>query len=265
MSQEATVRIGHRTNDWFKIGKGVWQGCILSSCLFNLYAEYTIRSPGLDKSQAGVKFARRNINNLRCADDTTLMAESEEEQRASWWRWKRRVKKLAYNSTFKTLRSWPLVPFHGKFCCSLTKSCLTLCSPIDCSTPGFPVFHHLPEFSQTHLHWVSDVIQPFHPLSPTSLPALNLSQHQGLFQWVGSLHQVAKVLELQLQHQSCQWIFWVDFPKIGLISLLSKGLSIIFSTTFRKHQPSLCSIQDHWENHSFDRTDFCLLIHSKLS
>ena len=79
VSQEATVRIGHRTNDWFKIGKRVWQGCILSSYLFNLYAEYTIRNAGLDESQAGIKIARRNINNLRCTDDTTLMAESEEE------------------------------------------------------------------------------------------------------------------------------------------------------------------------------------------
>ena len=79
VSQEATVRIRHRTNDWFKIGKRVWQGCILSSYLFNLYAEYTIRNAGLDESQAGIKIARRNINNLRCTDDTTLMAESEEE------------------------------------------------------------------------------------------------------------------------------------------------------------------------------------------
>ena len=211
MSQEATVRTGHRTNDWLKIGKGVWQGCILSSCLFNLYAEYTIRNAGLDVSQAGIKIARRNINNLRCADDTTLMAESEEEQRASWWRWKRRVKKLAYNSTFKTLRSWPLVPFHGKFCCSLTKSCLTLCSPIDCSTPGFPVFHHLPEFSQTHVYWVSNAIQPSHSLLYPFPPTFSCSQIQGLSQTFGSLDQVTNILELQLQHQSFQWIFRVDF------------------------------------------------------
>ena len=77
--QEATVRTGHRTTDWFQIGKGVHQGCILSPCLFNLYAEYIIRNAGLDEAQAGIKIARRNINNLRYADDTTLMAESEEE------------------------------------------------------------------------------------------------------------------------------------------------------------------------------------------
>ena len=74
------------------------------------------------------------------------------------------------------------------------------------STPGFPVHHQLPELAQTHVHWVSDAIQPSHPLLSPSPPAFNLSHHQGLFQWVSSLHQVAKVLELQLQHQSFQWI-----------------------------------------------------------
>ena len=96
-------------------------------------------------------------------------------------------------------------------CCSIIKSCPTLCDPMDCSTPGFPVLHHLLEFSQTHVHWVSDTIQPSHPLSPLSSPTLSISQHQGLFQRVSSSHQVAKVLELQLQHQSFQWIFRVDF------------------------------------------------------
>ena len=77
--QEATVRTGHGTTDWFQIGKGVCQGCILSSCLFNLYAEHIMRNAGLEEAQAGIKIAERNINNLRYADDTTLMAESEEE------------------------------------------------------------------------------------------------------------------------------------------------------------------------------------------
>ena len=76
---EATVRTGHGTTDWFKIGKGIRQGCILSSCLFNLYAEYIMRNAGLEEAQAGIQIASRNINNLRYADDTTLMAESEEE------------------------------------------------------------------------------------------------------------------------------------------------------------------------------------------
>ena len=89
-------------------------------------------------------------------------------------------------------------------CCSVTKSCLTLCDPMDCSTPGFPILHHLLKFAQTHIYWVGVAIQQSHP-------ALNLSQHQGLFQWVGFLHHVAKVLELQLQQQFFQWIFRVDF------------------------------------------------------
>ena len=81
--QEATVRTGHGTTDWFQIGKGVCQSCILSPCLFNLYAEYIMRNIGLEEAQAGIKIARRNINNLRYVDDTTLMAESKEELRAS--------------------------------------------------------------------------------------------------------------------------------------------------------------------------------------
>ena len=83
---------------------------------------------------------------------------------------------------------------------------LTLCDPMNCSTPGFPVLHYLLEFAQTYVHWVSDSIQPSYPLLPP-FPALSLSQNQGLFQWVSSLHHVAKVLEFQLPHKSFQWIF----------------------------------------------------------
>ena len=90
------------------------------------------------------------------------------------------------------------------------QSCPNLCDPMDWSTPGLPVHHQLPEFTQTHVHWVSDAIQPSHPLSSPSLPAFNLSQHQDLFRWVGSSHQVAKVLEFQLQHQSFHWTFRTD-------------------------------------------------------
>ena len=93
--QEATVRSGHWTVDWFQIRKGVHQGCILSPCLFNLYAEYIMRNARLDEAQAGIKIAGRNINNFRYADDTTLMAEVKRNWRVSWWKWKRRVKKLA--------------------------------------------------------------------------------------------------------------------------------------------------------------------------
>ena len=91
------------------------------------------------------------------------------------------------------------VPFS-----SVAQSCPALCNPMDCSTPGLPVHHQLPESTQTHVHCVGDTIQPSKPLSSPSPPALNLSQHQGLFKWVSSLHQVAKVLEFQLEHQSLQ-------------------------------------------------------------
>ena len=88
---------------------------------------------------------------------------------------------------------------------SVAQSCPTLCDSMDCSTPGLPVHHWLLESTQSHVHWVDDAIQPFHPLSSPSPPAFNLSQHQGLFQWVSSSHQVAKILELQFQHQFFQW------------------------------------------------------------
>ena len=93
----------------------------------------------------------------------------------------------------------------------VAQSCPTLCDPMNRSTPGFPVHHQLPKFTQTHVHWLGDAIQPSHLLSSTSPPAFNLSQHQGIFQWVSSSHQVAKILELQIQYQSFQWIFSADF------------------------------------------------------
>ena len=99
--QEAAVRTGHGTTDWFQIGKGVCQGCTLSPCLFNLYAEYIMRNAGLDEAQAGIKITGRNINNLRYADDTTLMAESEEELKTLLMKVKEESEKLAENSTFK--------------------------------------------------------------------------------------------------------------------------------------------------------------------
>ena len=89
---------------------------------------------------------------------------------------------------------------------SVDQLCLTLGNPMECSTAGLPVLHHLPELAQTHVHWVGDAMQPSHPLSSPS-PTFSLSQHQGLFQWVSSSHQAAKVLGFQLQHQSFQWTF----------------------------------------------------------
>ena len=121
---------------------------------------------------------------------------------------------------------------------SVAQSCPTLCHPMNHSTPGLPVHHKLLQFTQTHAHRVSDAIQPSQPLSSPSPPAPNPSQHQGLFQWINSSHEVAKVLELQLQHQSFQWTPRTDLLyQTGCISLQSKGLSRVFSnTTVQKHQ-----------------------------
>ena len=113
-------------------------------------------------------------------------------------------KKLAFCHKVLSLFFTVTCKHSRKACGSVAKSRLTLCDPMECNTPDSPVLHCLLEFAQTHVHWVGDAIQPFHPLSPPSPPALNLSQHQGLFQRVGSSHQVAKVLEFQLQHQSFQ-------------------------------------------------------------
>ena len=88
---------------------------------------------------------------------------------------------------------------------SVAQSCPTVCNIMGCSTPGFPVHHQLPELTETHVHWVGDAIQPSHPLLSPSPPTFNLAQHHGLFQWVSSSHEVAKVLEFLLQHQSFQW------------------------------------------------------------
>ena len=119
---------------------------------------------------------------------------------------------------------------------SVAQSCPTPCNPMNHSMPGLPIYHQLPEIIQTHAHWVSEAIQPSHPLSSPSPPALSLSQHQGLFQWVSSSHQVAKVsaatsvLPVNIQDWSpLRWTSW--------ISLQSKGLSRVFSnTTVQKHQ-----------------------------
>jgi len=129
----------------------------------------------------------------------------------------------------------------GLYCswfCSVPVLYLTLCDPTVRSKPGFPVLQCLMAFAQIHVHWVSDAIQPSHPLPPSSHFASNLSQHQDLFQWVSCSHQVAKVLELQLQYQSFQWIFKVDFLLDWLVcSPCSSKDSRVFSrTTVRRHQ-----------------------------
>ena len=145
------------------------------------------------------------------------------------------------------------------------QSCLTLCNPMDYSTPDFHVLHYLPEFAQTHVHWVSDAIQPSHPLSSPS-PAFNLSQHQSLIKWVSSSHQVAKVLELQLQHQSFQCIIRVNFllfwwvwspccPRDSQESSPAQKFESINPSAFSLlYGPTLTSVHDYWKNHGFDFT-----------
>ena len=146
---------------------------------------------------------------------------------------------------------------------SVAQSCPTLCDPMNCNTPGLPVHHHLPEFTQTHVHPVSDAIQPSHPLSSPFPPTPNPSQHQSLFQWVNSSHEVAKVLEFQLQHRSFQRNPRADLQN-GLVgSPCSPRDSHESSPTpqFKRinslalsflHSPTLASIHDHWKNHSLD-------------
>ena len=158
-----------------------------------------------------------------------------------------------------------LVTSHIQFS-SVIHSCPTLCDPMDCSTPGFPVLHHLTELAQTHVHWVGDAIQPSHPLSSPSPPAFNLSQHQGLFQWVASSHQVAKVLELQ--SQSFQWIFRTDWlvwspcsPRDFQESCPTPQFKCINSSMLSFHYGlTLTSISDYWKNHNFDYTDLCRFV-----
>ena len=161
-----------------------------------------------------------------------------------------------------------MVPFAGKrnvqFNSVQSISCVRLCDPMNRSTPGLPVHHQLLKFTQIHAHQVGDAIQPSHPLSPPSPPAPNPSQHQGLFQWVKSLHEVAKVLEFQLQHQSFQWTPRTDLLYNGLVgspcsprdsqgsSPTPQFKSINFSELSFLHSPTLTSIHDHWKNHSLD-------------
>ena len=135
----------------------------------------------------------------------------------------------------------------GLNCCSLvTQSCPTLCNPMGWSTPGFPALHQLPELAPTHVHWVSDAIQPSHPLSSPYPPAFNLSQRQGLFQWVLSSHQVAKVLELQLQHQSFQWISGLISFRMDWFDLLAvQGTLRVFSNTSVQNLNSSTGITSH--------------------
>ena len=163
-----------------------------------------------------------------------------------WWRWWPSNVNIHHASEPSTENGsngkfyvvFILLQFSSVQFCSVAQSCPTLCDPMNCSTPGLPVYYQLPEFTQTHVHRVGDAIQASHPLSSPSPPAPSPSQHQGLFQWVNSSHEAAKVLEFQLQHQSFrEYQDWSPWGWTGWISLQSKGLSRVFSnTTVQKHQ-----------------------------
>ena len=152
----------------------------------------------------------------------------------------------------------------GSFVRSVAQLCPTLCDPMNHSTSGLPVHHHLPEFTQTHVHLVHDAIQLSHPGSSPSPPAPNPSQHQSLFQWVNSSHELAKVLEFQLQRHSLQRYPRAEFLQNGLVgspcsprdsqgsSPTSQFKSIKSSALSLLHSPTLTSIHDHWQNHSLD-------------
>ena len=146
---------------------------------------------------------------------------------------------------------------------SVAQLCPTFCDPTDCSMPGLSVHHQLPESTQTHVHWFGDAIQSSHPLSSPSPPALNLSQHQGLFKWVNSSHQLAKVLEFQLHiSPSNEYLGLISF-RIDWLDLLAvwdsqessptpQFKSINSSVLSFPYSPTLTSIHDHWKNHSLE-------------
>ena len=144
---------------------------------------------------------------------------------------------------FWFIRSWEgpdtphFIELHFIHFSRVTQSCPTLCDPMNHSTPSLPVYHQLPEFTQAHVHWVGDAIQPSHPLSSPSSPAPNPSQHQGLFLWVSSSHEVAKVFSASASVLPVNTEDWSPLGWTGWISLQSKGLSRVFSnTSVLKHQ-----------------------------
>ena len=141
-----------------------------------------MRNTGLEVAQAGIKIAGRNINNFRYADDTTLMTESEKELKSLLMKVKEESEKVGLKLSIQKTKIMASSPISSVQFSSVAQSCPTFCGPMNRSTPGLPVHHQLPEFTQTHVHRVSDAIQPSHPLSSPSPPAPNPSQHLSLFQ-----------------------------------------------------------------------------------
>ena len=153
------------------------------------------------------------------------------------------IDRMMLNIIWKDIDLWKVFS-RWCCCCSVAKLCTTLCDPMDCIMPVFPDFHCLPEFAQTHVHWVCDAIQTCHPLPPSSLLAISLSQHQGLFQWVSFSHQVDKVLgaSASVSVLLMNMQRWFPLGLTSLIFLLSKERSsVLSSTTVQKHQCSVLS------------------------
>ena len=173
-----------------------WQGEQLAECLEHGGQEHWFTDQVQDSQRSAVLFTEDHNRRQRinfCGERL-------------WRKKKSKRKKIEATQLFSS------VQFS-----SVAQSCPTLCDPMNHSTPGLPVHHQLPEFTQTHVHWVTDAIQPSHPLSSPSPPAPNPSQHQGLFQWVNFSHQEAKGLEFQLQHQSFQWTPRTALLQDGLV------------------------------------------------
>ena len=197
--------------DWFQIGKGVWQGCILWPCLFSFSAEYIMRNARLDEAQTGLKIAGRNITNLRYVDDTMLNGRKQRGTKE---------------------------PLQFSSVSSVAQSCPTLCDPMNRNTPGLAVHHQLPEFTQTHA--IESVMPSSHLilcrpllLLPQSLPASKSFPTSQLFTW-GGQSTGASALASFLPKKSQGWS---PSEWTGWISLQSRGLSRVFSnTTFQKHQ-----------------------------
>ena len=237
--------------------------------------------------EAGSNFWKKDIaqrhnrnqlesNETKMADNTRPKFQSASEKTHSEvpWQFHSIVKRPRRGRWPKSLKSplllknsWNNLPTHSVQFTSVCQLCPTLCKPMDCSLPDFPVHHQLPGVTQTYVHWVSDAINTSH-LSSLSPPTFSLSKHQGLFQWVSSSHQVAKVMEFQLQHQAFQWIFRTDFLQDALVgspcsprdsqesspipqltSINSLVLSFLYS-------PTLTSIHDCWKTIALTRQTF---------
>ena len=191
------------------------------------------------------------------------MAETEKELKSLLMKVQEESEEVGLTLNIQKTKIMASCPISSAQFSSVSQSCPTVCNPMNWSMPGLPVHHQLPESTQIHVHRAGDAIQPSHPLS-SPFPVLNLSQQQGLYKWLSSSHQVAKVLEFQLQHQSFQWTSRTNLLYDGLVgypcspkdsqefSPTPQFKSINSSALSLLHSPTLTSLHDHWKNHSLD-------------